>query len=252
MRWTHRTSPYGPIWLLMSLLPASLGLGKFILNFLMFKVFIGSFHIINTLLVSKILYRTNPKAAVLGTALYALNPALLLEGVANSHNDLVLATFILLSIYFFVVHKNRLSVASIAIGFLIKYLTIFLIPIFIFKKTKFERLILLILSIIVIFTFVYSTFGVKVPFVSNGSTQIQFQPWYLFWTLPPAAILPNFFIIVLTLSLSVGSMARYLPYLYWGDWSQPNTILFMQLSIVVSLVFGISIILYNHFSKSKL
>src|SRR4030043_660193 len=32
MRWVHRYSPYGPFWLGLSLIPASLGFGKFILN----------------------------------------------------------------------------------------------------------------------------------------------------------------------------------------------------------------------------
>src|SRR3989344_5619935 len=32
MRWTHRYSPYGPLWLFLSLIPAVLGFGKFILN----------------------------------------------------------------------------------------------------------------------------------------------------------------------------------------------------------------------------
>ena len=40
MRWTHRYSPYGPLWLVMSLVPAFLGFGKFILNFFTFKIFI--------------------------------------------------------------------------------------------------------------------------------------------------------------------------------------------------------------------
>ncbi|MBI4037465.1 hypothetical protein HY382_00265, partial [Candidatus Curtissbacteria bacterium] len=33
MRWVHRYSPYGPVWIGMSLLPSIFGFGKFILNF---------------------------------------------------------------------------------------------------------------------------------------------------------------------------------------------------------------------------
>src|SRR3990167_8451909 len=36
MRWIHRYSPYGPLWLVMSLLPAALGFGKIFLFFFFF------------------------------------------------------------------------------------------------------------------------------------------------------------------------------------------------------------------------
>src|SRR3989304_6764601 len=92
MRWVHRYSPYGPFWLGMSIIPAFLGFGKFILNYLTFKIFIAFFHLINTYLIWKILNRTDVEMATFGTAFYALNPLFLIEGVANSHNDVVLAT----------------------------------------------------------------------------------------------------------------------------------------------------------------
>lgn len=37
MHWTHRTYPYGPIFLIITLVPSVLGVGKFLLTFLLFK-----------------------------------------------------------------------------------------------------------------------------------------------------------------------------------------------------------------------
>jgi len=54
MRWVHGYAPYGPLWLAGALIPAILGFGKFILNLLMFKIFIGIFHIINSHIILKI------------------------------------------------------------------------------------------------------------------------------------------------------------------------------------------------------
>ena len=102
MRWTHRYSPYGPVWLLFSLIPASLGFGKFILNLLFFKVFIAFFHFLNIFLIYKIIQRVNPKNLLLGTAFYALNPLIIIEGIANGHNDIIQATFLLMPIFFMV------------------------------------------------------------------------------------------------------------------------------------------------------
>ena len=100
MRWTHRYSPYGPLWLLYSLIPAALGFGKFILNFFAFKIFIGIFHLVNSYLIFKILGKINKKYQLLGTAFYSLNPILFIVVVVNDHNDIVLASFMLASMYF--------------------------------------------------------------------------------------------------------------------------------------------------------
>ena len=51
MRWTHRYSPYGPAWLLLSLVPYVLGVGKFTLTLLAFKAFISAFHLANIYLI---------------------------------------------------------------------------------------------------------------------------------------------------------------------------------------------------------
>src|SRR3989338_10974841 len=189
MRWTHRLSPYGPSWLGMSIIPAFLGFGKFILNFLTFKIFIAIFHLINTYLIWKILNRVNIKTATFGTAFYALNPLFLIEGVANAHNDVVLATFMIASVYFIAVGKSLWAYLLLFSGTLVKYIPILNLPWLMWitiskKKKSIDQLILLNLVTMAVFTYLYSSFKITVPFVSSGATQIQFQPWYLFWTLP--------------------------------------------------------------------
>jgi len=251
MRWVHRLSPYGPLWLGMSIIPAFLGFGKFILNFLTFKIFIASFHLINTYLIFLILKRINLKIAAFGTAFYALNPLFLIEGVANAHNDVVLATFMLGSLHFFAMGKNLRSFLILLAGVLIKYIPILNLPWLLLailnpkipncvkmvdKKHSIIRLIILNLVTMAIFTYVYSSFRITVPFVSSGATQVQFQPWYLFWTLPFVALLPSMGLMMISIALSVGASLRYLPYLYYGDWDHEGTLLFMELAILIPLL----------------
>lgn len=236
MRWIHRYSPYGPLWLAMSLIPAALGFGKFILNFLTFKLFIGVFHLVNSILIFKILQKINPQRLLLGTAFYAMSPLFLIEGVANAHNDMVLATFLIGSIYFLTATHSGRSYLTLFAGTLIKYIPILNLPWLLWAtlaKKKNVRLILILnLVTMAVFTYLFSAFRITVPFVSSGATQVQFQPWYLFWTLPFIALLPKTILIATGIALAVGATLRYLPYLYYGDWSQPGTITFMQLVTV--------------------
>lgn len=256
MRWIHRYSPYGPLWLGASLIPAALGFGKFIINFLAFKIFIAVFHLVNTYLIYKILEKTNPKAILLGTSFYALNPLFLIEGVANAHNDIVLAAFLILPIYFLTKGKTLTPYVLLAAGALIKYIPIlnlpwFLLYTFLPKARQIKWLILANLATMAAFTFIYSTFRVTVPFVSAGATQVQFQPWYLFWTLPFIALVPRIAFISVAIALSVGAVLRYLPYIYYGDWSAPGTTGFMWAATVIPPIAIVLILLVKNVIRIK-
>jgi len=238
MRWTHRYSPYGPLWLIISLVPFALGLGKFIFTLFTFKIFMGVFHLLNTYLIYKVLLKTRPGMALIGTATYSLSPLFLIEGVVNAHNDVVLATFILMSV-FFLVHKKKIyGFGSLALGVLIKYIPLLVLPWHILyyykqKSLTISRLITLNLLTMAIFTYLFSSFRISVPFVSASATQVQFQPWYLFWTIPLIALVPGFWSILISVALCIGATLRYLPYLYYGDWNHPNVISFMTLVTVI-------------------
>ena len=213
MHWVHRYSPYGPLWLGGSLLPASLGFGKFLLNLLTFKVFIGIFHLINSYLIFKILGKIKPDYQLFGTAFYALNPTLLIEGVVNAHNDVVLASFILASIYFLAFNKKILSYAAIISGSLIKYIPILIVG-WLFResttdKKNIERYIKWSLATMIVFTYLFSSFKISVPFVSAGATQVQFQAWYLFWTIPIIALIPGKNLLILGTLVQASAICHF-------------------------------------------
>lgn len=236
MRWTHRYSPYGPLWLGYTLIPAVLGAGKFILTLLFFKLFIGVFHLANSLIIYKISKANKSNSPHLATAFYALNPVFLIEGVVNSHNDIVFATFILGSLYFLVSHKKWHTISFLMLGAFLKYITILNLPWIVisnFFKMSQKSVIILNLLTLAVFTIVFSTVKINVPFISPGATQVQFQPWYLFWTVPVVALTGSRRLMFLSIAISLGAMLRYLPYLYYGDWSQAGTIIFMTLITIV-------------------
>lgn len=249
MRWVHRYSPYGPLWLGFSLIPYLLGFGKFVLTLLSFKFFISIFHLVNSLLIYEIVKKSTPQKAIFATALYSLNPLFLIEGIANAHNDVMLAAFFIGSLYFMIYSKKTFALALLIIGVFIKYIPLLALPwiamtIF-FKKLNFSRLIWLNLITMSAFTFIYSTVGIAVPFVNSGSTQVQFQPWYLFWTLPFISLLNSNLLVALTIAFSLGASLRYLPFIYFGDWSQLGTLEFMKIvtllpAAIVTIYFLVS------------
>lgn len=258
MRWTHRYSPYGPIWLLISVIPSTLGLGKFVLNLFLFKLMMAAFNLLNVYLIYNIAQKVKNLNSLVPIVFYALSPLVLIEGIANGHNDVLVATSILLSIYLLQNKSNAKSIITILIGTLIKYVPILMAPSFIFrkieKKENFDRFIFTNFIIISLFTFVISTLQLNLPFFSS-STQTQFQPWYLFWIIPLIALLPKPYLIIPAIVISFGALLRYLPYLLYGDWSHEGTIFFMQsaisLPILVMAFFFLVIKLSKTFKNEK-
>ena len=145
------------------------------------------------------------------------------------------------------------SFVLLILGTLIKYIPILNLPWLILatlekKKVNYEKIIFLSLATMAIFTFIFSTFSIKVPFVLAGSTQVQFQPWYLFWTLPYIALIPKRSLLILGILVSIGASLRYLPFLYYGDWSHADTIQFMQIVLFLPLTLIAFSVLINKLS----
>lgn len=233
MRWVHRYSPYGPLWLALSLIPTAIGFGKFITTFFAFKIIIAAFHIANSYLIYKILQIIDKKNSRVKTALYALNPLFLIEGVINAHNDLVMVSPMLASVLFAITGKKILSYLTLILSTLIKYISAINFPWLVFfqhmdKSRNVKRFIYLNIVSMAAFTVIFSTIGITVPFVSTTGLQIQFQPWYLFWTIPFVVLIANRQTAILIIILCASASLRYLPYILHGDWSQPGTIEFMR------------------------
>ena len=131
--WKNETVVYGPAWSFLCRILTSFSFGKITNTVFIFKIVYLIIFMACTLLIYKI---TNKK---LFTVLFALNPFILFEFLANVHNDLFLVFLILLAIYFIKNKKNLvLSIASLAMATAIKYLSILLVPFIIIYVLKDE------------------------------------------------------------------------------------------------------------------
>ena len=122
--WKSEPVTYGPVWGLgISGVLAYLSFGNIDIALALFKIAAVVVHLACCVLIFKI---TKKK---LWCAIYGLNPFILFEALTDVQNDLYIALFILLAIYF-AIKKNNLfmSVLFIAIGTLVKYVAILVLP----------------------------------------------------------------------------------------------------------------------------
>ena len=130
--WKNTVSVYGPLYNTLSIGLSSLSFGNITIALFIFKIASLIVHIINCYLIKKI---TKNNKYVL---LYGLNPLILIEFLANVHNDIYLILFLLLTLYFLVKKKNVfMTLVCLALSIAIKYSTVLIVPfilIYIFRK----------------------------------------------------------------------------------------------------------------------
>jgi hypothetical protein len=83
------------------------------------------------LLIAKILRRHAhaPERALEGVCLFALNPLVIYETAGNAHNDIVMAFWILLGVYWLSNGRFTLAALALTAGALVKFIAILLVPV---------------------------------------------------------------------------------------------------------------------------
>lgn len=234
MHWTHRTYPYGPSWLLITLLPSLLSFGKFILNFIFFKLLFMLSYLATTYVLNKI----NKKNALF----FASNPFVIMEGLVNAHNDFIALSFGIIGISLLLNKKNitfiktsygKISTwALLVISALIKYITTPIILIAIRPNNKTIHRLTAV-GIVVSVTYLILT--------------REMQPWYFLNFL---ILLPIFSRLIMKFNLFfAGLLLSYYPYIRLGDWTDKNNVSMKHSIILFFLVLNLVLLLYQHRRK---
>lgn len=121
MNWTHRTYPYGPTFLPLSIVIYILGLNKFVWTLLLFKTLALGAFFGTTYLIYKLVGRK-------GMAIFAFNPLVIYELVVAGHLDGVMLFFAILGFFLYGKKKKVLAVLSWIMSIGIKYSTVFNFP----------------------------------------------------------------------------------------------------------------------------
>ena len=122
-----RPTVYGPAWVLLSAIgtvgPNDLPFGLLYLKGLATVAYLGS-----AWLVERILLQFRPKAALEGLYLFAWSPFVLLMGVGDGHNDMVMMALVLLSLWLLLKGRWVLAFGALALSVWIKYISLALLP----------------------------------------------------------------------------------------------------------------------------
>jgi len=128
--WYWWPVPYGPLWALADGLVVAISGGGLLPSLLAFKFLNLGLYLVCTLLIAAILRRQWPAYTLAGTLSFAWNPLLILEGMANAHNDLALLAFLLLALYLYHLKRWLLGLAALLASVLVKYITLPLVPLY--------------------------------------------------------------------------------------------------------------------------
>lgn len=126
--WRDAPSIYGPLWNLMSIPVANLTGGNPVTAALGYKLLVNGFHLWTVVLLWRALRRFGPGWQASGMALYAWNPMILIEFVANGHNDAVMVAFVVFGITRWLAGAPRLSLLGFATSIAVKYTSIIVVP----------------------------------------------------------------------------------------------------------------------------
>jgi hypothetical protein len=123
-------SIYGPAWLLLSapgtLGPYDLAWGLAYLKGLAVLAFLGS-----AWLLERILLQVRPDSAVEGLYVFAWSPLVLLMGVGDGHNDLVMMALVLLAFWLLLRDSPLLAFGALAVSVWVKYVSAIFFPLFV-------------------------------------------------------------------------------------------------------------------------
>ena len=235
MHAANKTALYGPIWILLTGIPYLSGFGNFLITLFSFKFFTTIFYFLTVVLLLRM------SKNVFLTSLFALNPLIILEVVASGHNDIVMMFFALLSIYFLKERKIILFFTFIFFSILIKFATLFLLPIFAYvlfnyfrnKKIDWEKIYYLS-SLLMLLVF----------FLSPIREEIY--PWYAVWFLIFVPLIQNRLMRYIYLVFSFSLLFRDLPFMLLGTYFGPTPYIKFIVSFALPLLAIVYLFLRNN------
>jgi len=126
--WKGDPSPYGPMWETLAAATSALGGDNLWNNLIFFKLLVTISYGANVALTYLILRAWKPDWALRGTLFFAWNPLMVFEVAGNGHNDSIVATFLLLAVYLFVIARRVAVLPALMAGVLTKFVPVLLVP----------------------------------------------------------------------------------------------------------------------------
>ncbi len=224
-QWTNRSYPYGPVFLVISIIPSFLSLGKFLLSFLFYKVTVILFYVFAVYILQK----QNKKWAMT----FATHPLILIEGIVNAHNDMFALTIGIIGLYYLMQEKNNICAKVLfVLSAGIKYITLPIV--FISRKKITRNLAVLIVQFLVIGYLCFMG---------------EIQPWYF---LALFLFIPFYEEFIARLDIFfAGLLLSYYPYIFLGGWDTKAKVAEKHMIILVFFVINALYLLFVYFKPLR-
>jgi hypothetical protein len=131
--WKEVPSVYGPGWIYPSMLLTLVveAIHSSIITYVLaYKLLALALHLLNGLLIARILARWRPVQRNWGTAFYVLNPLALIEFAGNAHNDVLMISFILAGLLLHLQGQWAWTIAAFTLAVLTKWIALPLLPLY--------------------------------------------------------------------------------------------------------------------------
>ncbi|MBA3943615.1 MAG: hypothetical protein H0X37_03535 [Herpetosiphonaceae bacterium] len=131
--WINVPSVYGPTWIYLSMVVTALveaTLPHVATYVLAYKLLALGLHLLNGVLLWRILCYWRPEQRAWGTALYLLNPLALTEFASNGHNDVLMITLILVAILLHLRGYWPAAVVALTLAVLTKWIALPLVGLY--------------------------------------------------------------------------------------------------------------------------
>lgn len=168
--WREGTTQYGPVWIQLSALCASLGGGSVLLTVFLFKLLAAISNLVGALLVLLLVRRVAGGDGVVPLMFYAWNPILLLESSGAAHSDAAMMALALLGVLMIASDRPFLGITALVMSAMIKYVTLllllFMLIYYLARQNSLQRLGLAIrfgLLIALLVIVAYAPFVVGAP-----------------------------------------------------------------------------------------
>jgi hypothetical protein len=177
----------------MTLVPSFVAMGKFVLNYFLFKALFVGMYMLSVWVLQKI----DKKYALI----FALHPFVIIEGIINTHNDLMAVALALVGIYYLLKDKKVRSLTFFVLSAAIKFTTFPLISLQKNPKHPFN------IGAIIMQT---AVMGYLTLFR-------EIQPWYF---LTYFAFLPLYPKLIRSSTIFFfGLLLSYYPFIRMGEWT---------------------------------
>jgi len=239
-RAANKLALYGPVWIALTGIPHALGNSHIFLAIFSFKLFAGISYAVICWLIYK---KTKRWDQVL---FFAANPLVVMELLVNGHNDGTMMALALSALL--VAEKPGVpakigSVLLLIASILIKGATVVLLPLLFIPKFSAEKKYRL-------------AFWLMVGVFLVSPLREEMYPWYAVWFISIAACIPrttNGLMHGVVFWLSLGLMARYIPWIATREYGGITPIARVVLTAIPLIIYGISMIFGSRiFPKKRL